>query len=78
MNCRLKGHRQVKEFGLHSEGNGIQWKLIRKGNNRFLFVLDKGTQGQVHTATWGEPETSRGRPARGLAIRWTGAAEDLP
>jgi len=41
-------------------------------------VLDKGTQGQIHTATWGEPETSRGRPARGLAIRWTGAAEDLP
>lgn len=40
--------------------------FVRKGNNRFLFRLEKGMPVQVLTSAWCRPETPRGRPVAGV------------
>ena len=47
-------------MGPHPEGNGIHWKFVRKGNNRFLFVWKGGLKGRYI-----QPPGITQRPAEG-------------
>lgn len=47
---------------LHPEGNGIYQKCVRRGNTRFLFMLEKEIPVQLHTTVCSGSETHRGRP----------------
>lgn len=71
----LRDRRQRKEFGLHPKGEGIYEKFVRKGNNRFLFMLEKRHLYRCTQVPGVGPQASRGRPVRGFCDRLMSAAE---